>query len=163
MKFILLHLVVLLLSTNTIMSQVQPDLWSSTKVTAIRLTPHQDLKKALTDFAVKSKIKAGFVVTCVGSLEQVNLRFANQDTGNLMRGYFEILSLVGTFSDSSAHLHLSVADSTGQTWGGHLLDESLIYTTAELVIGELTEVEFERIVDSTYGYKELSIKQKKKN
>lgn len=163
MKFILQLLVVVLLSTNSIMSQVQPDLWSSTKVTAIRLTPHQDLKKALSDFAVKSKIKAGFVITCVGSLEQVNLRFANQETGKLMRGHFEILSLVGTFSDSSAHIHVSVADSTGQTWGGHLLNETLIYTTAELVLGELTEVEFERIVDSTYGYQELFIKQKKKN
>jgi uncharacterized protein len=139
------------------------NLWSSTKATAIRLVPHQDLKKELLKIASNSK--AGFIITCVGSLEQVNLRFANQENGTFLKGHFEILSLVGTFADSGAHLHISVADSTGKTWGGHLLDDSLIYTTAEIVIGELNDLQFDRVHDSTYGYKELSIRPqtKKKN
>ena len=141
------------------------DQWSSVKATAIRLKPHQDLKKEVIAFAERNKIKAGLIITCVGSLEQVNLRFANQEHGTILKGHFEILSLVGTFSDTSSHLHISVADSEGKTWGGHLLDDSLIYTTAEIVIGKLTEQEFDRTLDSTYGYKELSVKPrfKKKN
>ena len=113
-------------------------------------------------FAEKNKIKAGFVATCVGSLEQVNLRYANQPSGTLLKGHFEILSLSGTFSDTSAHLHLSVADSTGKTIGGHLLDDNQIYTTAEIVVGELLDVEFTRELDSTYGYQELVIRARKK-
>ena len=128
----------------------------------IRLRPHQDLKKELMVFAAKEKLKAGFIVTCVGSLEQSNLRFANQSAGTQRKDHFEILSLVGTFSDTSAHLHLSLADSTGATMGGHLLDNNLIYTTAEIVIGELTDIQFEREKDSTYGYHELSVKKRKK-
>jgi predicted DNA-binding protein with PD1-like motif len=129
----------------------------------IRLNPHQDLKKELMVFAAKEKLKAGFIITCVGSLEQSNLRFANQSAGIQRKDHFEILSLVGTFSDTSAHLHLSLADSTGATMGGHLLDNNLIYTTAEIVIGELTDIQFEREKDSTYGYNELAVKKRKNN
>ena len=128
---------------------------------AIRLAPHQDLKKELLSFAAKHKIKAGFIATCVGSLEQVSLRMANQEKGEILLGHNEIVSLTGTLSDSSAHLHLSVSDSTGRTIGGHLLEGALIYTTAEIVIGELEDLEFERTTDLTYGYKELSVKKRK--
>jgi predicted DNA-binding protein with PD1-like motif len=124
-----------------------------------RLLPHQDLKQGILDFAKASAIKAAGVITCVGSLEQVNLRFANQQQGLLKTGYHEILALNGTFSDSAAHLHLSVADSHGVTTGGHLLEGNLIYTTAEILIIELRDVEFVREVDSTYGYTELKIKK----
>lgn len=128
----------------------------------LRLKPHADLKQAVFEFAKAKKIKAGAIVTCVGSLEQYNLRFANQENGTKATGHFEVLSLSGTFSDSSMHLHLSVADSTGKTVGGHLFDENLVYTTIELVLVELTDLEFSREADSTYGYQELVIKKKQK-
>ncbi len=160
MRFLLFCLI--FSATNILtMAQTIENPWSTSTFTAIRLAPHQDLKKELLAFAKKTKLKAGFVVTCVGSLEQVNLRFANQNNGTLLKGHYEILSLVGTFSDTSAHLHMSVADSTGKTMGGHLLDDSLIYTTAELVIGELTDLKFNRVLDSTYGYEELDVKKRK--
>lgn len=116
----------------------------------------------LMRFASKQKIQAGFIATCVGSLEQVTLRFANEEESVTLKGHFEILSLVGTFSESSSHLHLSVADSTGKTWGGHLQDESLIYTTAEIVVGELADTTFDRETDDSYGYKELAVKRRQK-
>ncbi len=128
----------------------------------LRLTPHADLKQSIGDFAKANAIKAGVIVTCVGSLEQYNLRFANQPNNSKATGHFEVLSLSGTFSDSGLHLHLSVADSLGKTIGGHLLDENLVYTTIELVVANLSDLEFTREVDSTYGYPELAIKRKKK-
>jgi uncharacterized protein len=155
-----LSIIISLFSITTTMAQSSESNWSKVKTTAIRLKPHQDLKKELMAFAAKEKIKAGCIVTCVGSLEQTNLRFANQPEGKAANGHFEILSLTGTFSDTSAHLHLSVADSTGAAIGGHLLDGNLIYTTAEIVIGELTDLEFIRIKDSTYGFSELAVKKR---
>ena len=127
-----------------------------------RLKPHEDLKQGILTFAANHKIKAGCIVTGVGSLEHYNLRFANQPNGSQRSGHFEIVSLVGTFSDTYGHLHLSVADSTGRTIGGHLLDGNKVYTTAEIVILELTAVEFAREKDNTYGYEELVVKTKKK-
>lgn len=137
--------------------------WSDVKMTAIRLSPHQDLKQELIAFAKKHQFKAAFIATCVGSLEQMHVRYANEENGTLLKGHFEIVSLVGTFSDTSSHIHISASDSTGKTLGGHLLDNSLIYTTAEIVIGELTDLEFNRSTDSMYGYKELDVKIRKKN
>jgi uncharacterized protein len=157
-----LSIFISLFSITTTMAQSIESNWSKIKTTAIRLKPHQDLKKELIAFAAEEKLKAGCIVTCVGSLEHVNLRFANQPEGKSLKGHFEILSLVGTFSETSAHLHLSVADNTGVTIGGHLLDGNLIYTTAEIVIGELTDLEFKRVVDSTYGHLELQVKREAK-
>jgi predicted DNA-binding protein with PD1-like motif len=112
------------------------------------------------DFAARNHIRAGVVVTCVGSLEQFNIRFANQSNGDTQKGHFEIVSLTGTFNESSMHLHLAVSDKTGKTIGGHLLENNLIYTTAEIAIAELNDLEFDRETDSTYGYKELVVKKK---
>jgi predicted DNA-binding protein with PD1-like motif len=114
-------------------------------------------------FAQENNIKAGIILTCVGSLEQYNLRFANQKTGSQKTGYAEIVSLTGTFSASACHLHVALADCTGQTIGGHLLDDNLVYTTAEIALAELPDLLFERIPDPEYGYAELAISALKKN
>ncbi len=142
------------------MSQVIP---TTGKTYAFRLVPHQDVKKSIIEFARQNKIKAGCIVSSAGSLEQMNLRYANQEHGTMAKGHFEIVSLTGTFSDSSSHLHISVSDNTGRTIGGHLLDDNLIYTTLEIVVMELLEVEFQREKDSTYGYSELVVRPRTKN
>lgn len=135
---------------------------STSTVHVLRLKPHEDLKKALMAWARQHKIKAAVILTCAGSLEQYSLRFANQENGTVKKGHFEIVSLTGTFSDESAHIHMAVSDSTGQTTGGHLLDNNLIYTTAEIAIAELNDVTFDRETDSTYGYKELVVRKRTK-
>jgi predicted DNA-binding protein with PD1-like motif len=132
------------------------------KVYVIRLRPHEDLKKSLLQFVRERQIKAAIILTCVGSLEQLNIRFANRDTGTKKQGYYEILHCGGTLSELTCHLHLTVADSTGTTSGGHLLEGCLIYTTAEIAIAEFPQLEFLRVEDSTYGYAELFVKPKEK-
>lgn len=122
-----------------------------------RVGPHEDLKEALLEFAKKNNIAAGFILTCVGSLERFNLRFANQKEGSSREGFFEILALSGTLSNEAAHLHLSIADSAGQVCGGHLLTGNQVYTTAEIVIGELPALVFRREEDPTYGFLELKV------
>jgi predicted DNA-binding protein with PD1-like motif len=136
------------------MSQPAP---SSIETFAFRLKPHQDVKKAIIEFAKQNKIKAGFILTAVGSVEQANLRYANKKEGTKLTGYFEVVSLTGTFSDSSSHLHMSISDGKGVTIGGHLLEQNLVYTTLEIVVGEMDDVEFIREKDATYGYDELKV------
>lgn len=149
----------ILISVSSV--HAQQSMHSTANVHVFRLKPHQDLKRSIIAFAVERKIKAGIILTCVGSLEQYHIRFANQEKGVKQTGHFEIVSLTGTFSDSSSHLHLSISDSTGKTIGGHLLDENLIYTTAEIAIAELDDLIFERQPDTVYGYHELVILPKK--
>lgn len=130
---------------------------SSLRTYALRLKPGQDLRRELLAFTEQRGLRAAAVLTCVGSLTTATLRLANQEGPSVYRGHFEIVSLVGTLSINGSHLHLSVADSTGRTLGGHLLDGNLVYTTVELVIGELPELDFRREPDATYGYRELAV------
>lgn len=128
------------------------------KTFALRLRPHQDLMAEIIAFGKRNHIRAGVIVTCVGSLEQVTLRYANTGKATQLNGHFEIVSLVGTFAEHSGeHIHLSVSDGLGHTVGGHMLGGNKIYTTAEIVLGALEDVKFEREHDPTYGYNELAV------
>jgi predicted DNA-binding protein with PD1-like motif len=126
---------------------------------ALRLHPTQDLKKELLSFAQEQRLKACGIVTCVGSLQQAYLRLANQREPIAYQGKFEICSLVGTLSQYGCHLHMAISDTVGKTFGGHVVDGNLIYTTAEIVLIELTQYCFTRELDPETGYNELVIKE----
>ncbi len=125
---------------------------------ALRLRPGQDVRQELQAFAEQQQLRAACVLSAVGSLTTATLRLANQEDPTVYQGHFEVVSLVGTLSVNGSHLHLSVADSTGRTVGGHLLAGNRVYTTLEVVVGELPELDFRRETDSTYGYKELEVR-----
>ena len=129
------------------------------KIHALRLNPGDDLKKNILSWAASQRIKAGCILTCIGSLKSSNLRFANRKEGNFKADFQEIISLSGTFSQASGHFHISLSDEKGQVIAGHLLEENIIYTTAEIVILELTDYEFNRELDGKTGFKELLIRK----
>ena len=126
-------------------------------VYAIRLTPGQDLRNSLDDFTMERRLGAGYVITCVGSLKRVVIRPADRNGPTVLERKCEIVSLTGTLSADGSHLHIAVSDGAGATFGGHLLPGSLVYTTAEIVIGDLEDVIFKREIDGETGYKELKI------
>jgi uncharacterized protein len=125
------------------------------KTFALRLHPGDDLKTSLVAFAHQHDLRAALVLTCVGSLRQAALRLANQPDTTVFEGKFEIVSLVGTLCPDGPHLHVSISDSTGRTLGGHLQEGSQIYTTAEIVLGELENYSFARPIDPDTTYDEL--------
>ena len=129
------------------------------RVLAFRLLPGQDLREEIERKVQKENIKAGCMLTCVGSLTQANLRLANEKT-KLFKESFEIVSLVGTLSQDGCHLHLSIANKEGKTFGGHLKKGCTIYTTAEIILADLKGLEFKRKLDPRVGWKELFIKTK---
>jgi uncharacterized protein len=131
------------------------------QTTALRLHPQQDLKIELENFVQTQEIEAACIVTCVGSLTQVVLRFASQSDGTLLEGKFEIVSLTGVMSMHGSHYHMAIADATGRTLGGHLMPGSLIYTTAEIIIGILPHFRFRRESDPITTYRELAIESSK--
>ena len=130
---------------------------SAVRAYAFRLTPGHDLKQRLLAFAKAEGLRAAAVVTAVGSLTTVRLRLANQQQATVRHGHFEIVALVGTATGTAGHLHLAVADETGAMFGGHLLDGCTVYTTAEIVLAELTGANFTRELDPTFGYNELVV------
>ena len=130
------------------------------KIHVLRLKPNQDLKQEIEAFVKKENMAAGWIITCVGSLTQANLRYANQPEGTESNEHFEIMSLVGTVSVNGSHIHLSISDSLGVTTGGHLLDKNSIYTTAEIVIAESKNHIFTREKDGSTPWEEWQVKTK---
>ena len=124
---------------------------------ALRLCPGDDLLKSLVDWTSRNCLKAGAIVTCVGSLRQAHVRLANRDSGSRFHQKMEILALSGTLSPDGPHLHICIADGDGRTLGGHVLEGCQVFTTAEIVIVELPGITFHRSPDTTTGYRELII------
>lgn len=125
-----------------------------------RLRPGQDLKKELLFYCQNNHLLAATVVSAVGSLTKAHLRMANGKETVEFDGPFEIVSLNGTLSKDGAHLHLSVSPFDGRVLGGHLMEGSEIYTTAEIILLENKDLVFHREVDGHTGYKELIIKKR---
>jgi len=154
-SFILLSVLLAVISPAWAQSPSSPGVFH-----AFRLEPGQDLKIELTKFLQEKEISACAVVTCVGSLTRANIRFANEPSGSVVDGPLEIIALTGCGGSGSWHLHLSVSDSRGRMTGGHLLDGCTVRTTAEIVIVELTELDFQRVHDPKSGYPELVVEAK---
>ncbi len=134
---------------------------SKIKAHALRLKPGQDLTEELDHWAKEHKIKAATMMSAVGSFKKINIRYANQPKMSSQDGFFEIVSLVGTLNEEGMHLHASVSNTKGETFGGHLAAGNIIYTTAEIVIAELEDATFTREQDPASGYKELVVKERK--
>ena len=126
-------------------------------VVPLRLQPGDDLRGALEAWMGEQGEQAGCLISAVGSLSVAQLRLAGATETTGIHGDLEILSLSGTLSSDGAHLHIALANSNGAVIGGHLCCDSLVRTTAELVIGLLPEWRFRRELDPTTGYAELQI------
>jgi hypothetical protein len=132
---------------------------------AVRLTPGSDLRNELLRLSRTLGLRAGCILTGVGSLSQARLRMPGR-TGEAeafitLDEPLEIVSLTGTLSAEGLHVHIGLSRGDGACVGGHLVCGCIVHTTAELVIGELTDVEFARPVDPATGYGELSVRPRR--
>ncbi|MCG9682716.1 DUF296 domain-containing protein [Vibrio sp. Isolate23] len=124
---------------------------------ATRLTKGQDLKKQIQSLVKQHSIQAGTIASCVGCLQQISIRLAGAEQSITLTQPFEIVSVMGTLTPNHQHIHISVANSAGQVIGGHLLENSIIDTTAELILHKYPNLNFSREQDKTTGYTELVI------
>ena len=131
---------------------------------AFRLTPGTDLLDELQRLTGAHALRAGLILTCVGSLSRAHLRMpgavGEEDVFRTWEEPMEIVSLTGTLCPDGLHVHIGLALGDGQCVGGHLASGCIVNTTAELVIGELEDVEFSRPLDPATGYDELSVQKR---
>jgi uncharacterized protein len=128
---------------------------------ALRLLPGQDLKASIQKYVNEHEIQSGWIITCVGSLTNYSIRFANAPDGTKGSGHFEIVSLTGTLSQNGSHIHICISDSSGNTIGGHLLEGCNVYTTAEIILNESSKYLFTRQKDGSTPWEELHITELK--
>ncbi|XP_028997796.1 bifunctional protein GlmU-like isoform X2 [Betta splendens] len=134
---------------------------SSLQVHAVRFGPGQELLACLQAFVEQRRLRAPFIITCVGSVTRATVRLANATATNTnevlhLSGRFEIVSLVGTLNPE-AHLHICLSDAAGRTVGGHVLGDLDLFTTAEVVLGEASDLRFTREMDPQTGFPELVV------
>lgn len=139
---------------------------SSAMSYVFRVPANEDLVEYLLKVVKSHHLQAAFVQTCVGSVSSATLRLANATPENPnemieLKQNLEIVSLTGTLTlgddgNVQKHLHTSLADSKGRVVGGHVM-ALRTYTTAEVVLGECTELRFRREHDDATGYPELTI------
>jgi predicted DNA-binding protein with PD1-like motif len=147
-------------------TEITPKEWNDytevqMKTYTFRLKPGYDLFDSIEAFAVDKKIKAGCVLSAVGSLTHATLRLANREFYNEYEGHFEIVSMTGTVAISGSHIHISISDGGGVTIGGHLVSGCKIYTTAEIVLAVFEDVVYAReLLENDSGYEELVVYKK---
>lgn len=128
---------------------------------AFRLHPGQLLKEEIESKTHEMGIKAGCLLSVVGSLKNANLRMAqalpDHDVVKEFKGPFEIVSGTGTLSEQGYHIHIAISDAQGKVLGGHLKGGCIVNTTVEIVIAILDGVVFKRELDEETGYDELKI------
>ena len=127
------------------------------KTYAFRLKTGQLLREEIDKAVSRHNIKAGVVLACVCHLTKAVLRMADDRIVKTLEGKFEIVSLTGTVESGNSHIHISISDEDGKTWGGHLKMGSVVGITAEIVIAELPELSFRREYDDTTGFEELVV------
>jgi len=125
----------------------------------IRLTPGQDLRRALEAAVAAQGCRAAFVLAGIGSLAQAQVRLAGARDACTQTGDLEIVTLAGTVTGSGSHLHASLALADGTVLGGHLAYGCIVRTTAEILLALLREWEFGRASDPATGWHELVVRR----
>lgn len=129
------------------------------KTHVFRLQPNQDLLVEIDAFAKRKHIQSGCILACVGNLKKATIRMSDERVTETYRGSLEIISLNGIIVQGNSHLHIAIADKNGLVIGGHLREDSLIFMTAEIVIGELEDVTLTRKFDKGTGFEELVVEK----
>ena len=127
---------------------------------ALRLRKGDDLRASIEKACIENGFDTAIVLSGVGCLYEVRISLAKALAYLENKEDYEIVSLTGTVSKGSAHIHISLSDDTGKTIGGHLEKGCLVNTTCELVLGVLEEYVSDRAYDEATGYDEIVFSEK---
>lgn len=123
------------------------------KELAFRLKKGDDLRACIEQNC--KGINTAIVLSGVGCLYHAHFRLAKAIDYFDAEEDYEIVSLNGTISNGSAHIHIALSDEKGNVIGGHLEKGCLINTTCEVVLGVLEDYESQRVFDDDTGYDEI--------
>jgi predicted DNA-binding protein with PD1-like motif len=135
------------------------------RVIVMRLGPDEDLLPTIVRIAEETGVKQGIVLGGAASLRQASLRnvrrypdaFPITDEVRIFSNFdgpVELLSLSGNISrtkDGAAYIHCHAAISTGMpdaaAYGGHVLPNTTVFSTAELSLVEVEGCDILRLHD----------------
>jgi predicted DNA-binding protein with PD1-like motif len=147
------------------------------RVLVIRLGPGEDVLPAMKQLLLDAGLTAGVILGGVASLEHASIRNIHRfpDTFPIttddraittVPGPLEILAMQGNVAPKDdggivihCHLEFSLGAPAGVTYGGHLIDDTIVGTTCELYIAELTDLGISRKLDENTQALEIAVDQ----
>ena len=125
-----------------------------------RVLPKQELVSEILRCCRREGVTSGVVVGMIGSVEEAKLNYLRELPGMYetveYSGPLEIVCAQGSVAlkngETVLHVHIQLGSRDG-CHGGHLV-EATIFSTAEVVIGEL-EQQLRRYADDYTGLNEL--------
>ena len=133
-----------------------------TRMHVFRVKPKQELSAEIMRYCTREGVTSGVVVGIIGSVEDAKLNYLKQLPGMYetveYHGPLEVVCAQGSVAlkdgETILHVHIQLAGRDG-CHGGHLV-EATVFSTAEVVIGEL-EQQLLRYADSYTGLNELKL------
>ncbi len=130
------------------------------KIHVFRVKPDQELLTEINNYCNKHVISSGIVLGIIGSLKSATLSFLERVPGQYKgveyHGPLEIVCAQGSVATKEnlpiTHIHIQLSRQDG-CYGGHL-SSATIFSTAEVIIGEL-DYQLKRQFDSYTGLNEL--------
>ena len=130
------------------------------KVHVFRVKPDRELPDAIIDYCRQNKLTSGIVLGIIGSLNNARLNYLVELPGRYVpidyHGPLEIVSAQGSIAlkdhEIVLHVHIQLSSREG-CCGGHLA-AATVFSTAEVVIGEL-DYQLQRYTDDITGLNEL--------
>jgi predicted DNA-binding protein with PD1-like motif len=123
------------------------------RICFFRLSEGEDLSEAIIKRIEECHVKAG-IFNLIGSVKEAVLGYYKdgQYRSIQLGGPLEIASGMGNIAvdekgEVIIHAHLVVANEKGEAFGGHLMKNSYVGVTAELVIIEALNVNLRRVFD----------------
>ena len=133
------------------------------RIVAMRLAPGCDILKSIEEVAQEDGITSGVIMAGAASLSKVTLRnvrgyntplFPIIDQYRIftsLEGPLEMTNISGTIGikdDGQIAVHCHATISTGCpesiAHGGHLVHGAIVYSTGEIILGEVEDMEFRR-------------------
>ena len=130
------------------------------KVHVFRVKPGQELLGEITRYCREHSISSGVVIGIIGSVERARLNFLMELPGKYesvdYSGPLEIVCAQGSVAvrNDSPIIHIHIQLSRQDICRGGHLAEATVFSTAEVVIGELDQ-RLRRQPDSYTGLNEL--------
>ena len=130
------------------------------KVHVFIIKPQQELASEISRYCRQNNISSGVVIGIIGSVENARLSYLKELPSKYepedYEGPLEIVCAQGSVAlkdtELIVHIHIHIARPDG-CWGGHLV-EATVFSTAEVVIGEL-DYQLHRYADQYTGLNEL--------
>ena len=113
------------------------------KVHVFRVKPGQELLAEIDRYCREHEVSSGIIIGIIGSVEKAHLNYLEELPGKYVGkefiGPLEIVAAQGSVAlgegETIIHIHIQLATKDA-SWGGHLAD-AVVFSTAEVTIGEL--------------------------